>query len=438
MRDFRSIELWKDVSEEQWNDWHWQIANRVTTIDELKRVINLTEEEADVISQSLATLRMAITPYYASLMDPDDPDHPVRKQAVPTIHETEIAAEDLLDPCHEDVDSPAPGLTHRYPDRGIVMVTDQCSMYCRHCTRRRKAGETDRPYTKEQIMECLDYLRETPTFRDLLFTGGDPLTLEDDMLEWIFSEAKKIPHLEMLRIGSRVPVVMPQRITPELCALLKKYHPMWLNTHFNHPLEITPASRKACEMLADAGVPLGNQSVLLKDVNDSPYVFRELNQKLLTTRVRPYYIYQCDLSTGISHFRTSVAKGLEIMEYLRGHTTGLAVPYFILDGPNGGGKIPLLPNYLLSMSDKKVLVRNYEGVITSYAEPRDKVSKEKEFFMKYLDKNRLYSREGLVHLFEGDQVSMAPAHLDRMQRSANRMLETQREEISIKSVTAGD
>lgn len=420
MREYRSVELWKDVAPEQWNDWKWQVANRITTVEQLRKVLPLTDDEAKVIEQSLNKLRMAITPYYASLIDPANPEDPIRKQAVPTLKETHIAATDLEDPLHEDIDSPAPGLTHRYPDRGILMLTDQCSMYCRHCTRRRKAGETDKAYTKEYLKPAIEYLRKTPTFRDILFTGGDPFLVSDELIDWVLGEVRRIPHIEIVRFGSRTPVVMPQRITDDLCSILKKYHPLWVNTHFNHPHEITPESRKACEKLADAGVPLGNQSVLLKGVNDCPYTFRELNQKLLTLRVRPYYIYQCDLSTGIEHFRTSVAKGIEIMEYLRGHTSGLAVPYFIVDAPGGGGKIPVLPNYVVSMSDKRVVLRNYEGVICTYTEPEDKISHCPEGCDAYCERQKKYSREGLIQLLEGEKISIEPSHLARRDRAAHR------------------
>ncbi len=419
LRDYRDIELWKDVTEAQWNDWRWQVANRITTVEVLRGVIPLSDPEAREIQESLGALRMAITPYYASLIDPKDPEDPVRRQAVPSILETHVAETDLRDPLHEDVDSPVPGLTHRYPDRGILLLTDQCSMYCRHCTRRRKAGETDHAYSRDRIAAALDYIRRTPTFRDVLFTGGDPFLVDDGTLDWVLTEVGSIPHVEIVRFGTRTPVVMPQRITDDLCALLKRHHPVWVNTHFNHPREITPQSRAACAKLANAGIPLGNQSVLLKRVNDCPYVFRELNQQLLTLRVRPYYIYQCDLSQGIEHFRTPVAKGLEIMEYLRGHTSGMAVPTFIVDAPGGGGKIPLLPNYLVSMSDKRVVLRNYEGVFSTYAEPADRISRCPEHCAAFCDRQKGFSREGLIPLLEGDSISLEPAALSRRERGTH-------------------
>jgi len=419
-RDRHDVPLWKDVSDEDWGNWKWQIANRLTTVDELREVINISDEEAEVIEKSLNRLRMAITPYYASLMDPDDPTCPIRMQAVPTMSETHIARADICDPLHEDADSPVPGFTHRYPDRGLLLVTDQCSMYCRHCTRRRHAGETDRAYSQKRIAGCIEYVRNTPSIRDVLISGGDPLTIDEDLLEWTIAELSAIPHVDFVRIGTRMPVVCPQRVTEKLCAMLKKYHPLWMNIQFNHPKEITPESSMACNMLADAGIPIGNQSVLLKGVNDCPLIFRELNQQLLKIRVRPYYIYQCDLSEGIEHFRTSIGKGIEIMEYLRGHTSGLAVPYFIVDAPGGGGKIPVMPNYVVSRSDRTVLLRNYEGVITTYQEPEDNISRPEKLYHheEYVKRQRELSDEGLIKLFGHEKLSLEPAHLDRHDRNA--------------------
>ncbi|HBK61142.1 MAG TPA: lysine 2,3-aminomutase, partial [Firmicutes bacterium] len=277
-------------------------------------VVTLTPEEEEGVAKCLARLRMAITPYYASLIDPDDPNCPVRRQAIPVVQELHLGDSDMADPLDEDVDSPVPHVTHRYPDRVLFLVTSVCSMYCRHCTRRRFAGHTDRAISRDEIMEGVRYVQNTPQIRDVLISGGDPLTLTDDALEFIVRELRAIPHVEIIRIGTRTPVVMPQRITDELCAMLKKYHPIWLNTHFNHPKEITPESRRACEMLVDAGIPVGNQSVLLKGVNDCPHIMKKLVHELVKMRVRPYYLYQCDLSTGIEHFRTSVGKGIEIIE----------------------------------------------------------------------------------------------------------------------------
>ncbi|MEQ2129882.1 lysine 2,3-aminomutase [Caldanaerobacter subterraneus KAk] len=371
MRVNRRHELFGHVPDSDWYNWKWQIANRIETVEELKKYLPLSEEEEEAITKALQKLRMAITPYYLSLIDPNDPNDPIRKRAVPTIHELYQAPEDLVDPLYEDVDSPVPGLTHRYPDRVLMLVTDQCSMYCRHCTRRRFAGETDAPMPMDKIEKQIEYIRNTPQIRDVLISGGDPLTLSDSRLEEIIKRLREIPHVEIIRIGSSVPVVLPMRITPELVNMLKKYHPIWLNTHFNHPHEITEDSKRACEMLADAGIPLGNQTVLLRGVNDCVHVMKKLVHELCKIRVRPYYIYQCDLSFGLSHFRTSVSKGIEIIEGLRGHTSGYCVPTFVVDAPGGGGKIPVGPNYVISQSHNKIVLRNYEGVIVTYVEPKD-------------------------------------------------------------------
>ena len=419
-RHYRSIPLWKDVDEAQWNDWHWQIANRITTVDRLSQVINLTDEEQEVIEKSLNQLRMAITPYYASLMDPDDPTCPIRMRAVPTIHETENSPEGEADPLHEDVDSPVAGMTHRYPDRILFLVTDQCSMYCRHCTRRRMAGDTDKPLPQAQIDAMIDYVRGNKGVRDVLLSGGDPLTLSTDRLEYIVAKLHEIPHVEIVRYGSAVPVVLPMRITDELLSMMKKYQPVWLNTHFNHPKEMTAESREACAKLADAGVVLGNQSVLLKGVNDCPYIMKELVQRLVHNRVRPYYLYQCDLSLGISHFRTSIGKGIEIIEHLWGHTTGFAVPRFILDVPGGAGKTPISPCYVLSRDGRTTIFRNYEGVIAKYTEPDDNLSKgcpENCQICKERKERGLDPSVGLASIFDGDTVVLEPANLDRHERN---------------------
>ncbi|MCR4399112.1 MAG: lysine 2,3-aminomutase [Firmicutes bacterium] len=378
MRHFREIPMWRNVSDSEWDDWRWQVRNRICTVDQLKEVVSLGEEEEEGIRRTLAVFRMAITPYFASLMSADDPNCPIRKQAIPAPAETEFAAADEADPLDEDVDSPVPGLTHRYPDRVLFLVTDQCSMYCRHCTRRRLVGATDEAAPDERIERCLEYLRKTPQVRDVLLSGGDGLLISDERLEYIIGELRRIPHVEIVRIGTRAPVVLPQRITPELCRMLSRYHPIWVNVQFNHPREVTPESRRACEMLVNAGVPVGNQSVLLRGVNDCPHVMRELVHQLVRMRVRPYYIFQCDLSPGIEHFRTRVAKGVEIIESLRGHTSGMCVPNFVIDGPHGGGKIPVMPNYLISMSDARVVLRNYEGAVFVYQEPAYEAAKPAE------------------------------------------------------------
>lgn len=411
MRDYRQIELFKNVTPEQWNDWHWQVRNRITTVEQLKKVINLTDGEEKAIEESLALLRMAITPYYASLMDPDDPNCPIRKQAVPTSLELHRGEADMEDPLHEDTDSPVECLTHRYPDRVLLLVTDQCSMYCRHCTRRRFAGQTDNAVPSDRIDKAIEYIKNTPRVRDVLISGGDALVISDDRLEYVLKSLREIPHVEVIRIGSRTPVVMPQRITQQLVDMIKKYHPVWLNTHFNHPKEVTPASMEACRMLADAGVPLGNQTVLLRGINDCVHVMKRLMHLLVKMRVRPYYIYQCDLSLGIEHFRTKVSKGIEIIEGLRGHTSGFAVPTFAVDAPGGGGKIPIMPQYLISMSDERVVMRNYEGVISTYMEPR--YLPEKCGCPDCRDKQESI---GVAGLLQGSGIALEPEDLERKKR----------------------
>ncbi|MBW4829049.1 MAG: lysine 2,3-aminomutase [Clostridiaceae bacterium] len=418
MRSYKDIELWKDVTEEQWNDWHWQVQNRINDVEDLKKVINLTDQEAKDIGEVLKKFRMGITPYYASLMDPEDPNCPVRKQAVPTIMETHAGFGDMEDPLHEDADSPVPGLTHRYPDRVLFLITDQCSMYCRHCTRRRFAGQNDSGVPMERIDACIEYIRNSPEVRDVLLSGGDCLLVEDDKLEYIFKKLREIPHVEIVRLGSRTPVVMPMRITDDLVNMLKKYHPVWLNTHFNHPKEFTPEAAEACRKLADAGIPLGNQTVLLRGVNDCPNTMLELMHGLVKMRVRPYYIYQCDLSMGIEHFRTKVSKGLEIMESLRGHTSGYAVPTFVVDAPGGGGKTPVMPQYLISMSPSKVVLRNFEGVITTYTEPQ---YIEEECNCEACRKEKEQYSTGVAGLFEGKDVKvLEPTRLLRRERAEKR------------------
>jgi lysine 2,3-aminomutase len=401
------------VPDEQWNDWHWQIKNRIETLEELRKHVHFTPEEAEGVEKCLGSLRMAITPYYLSLIDLDDPHDPVRRQAIPTAKELHHAAADQNDPLHEDINSPVAGLTHRYPDRVLFLITDQCSMYCRHCTRRRFAGHTDAMVPMEQIDACINYVHEHSEVRDVLLSGGDALMVQDDKLEYILSKLREIKHVEIVRIGSRAPVVMPQRVTQELCAMLKKYHPLWLNVHFNHPKEITEEAKKACAMLVDAGIPLGNQSVLLRGVNDCVHVMKELVQKLLQIRVRPYYIYQCDLSLGLEHFRTPVSKGIEIIEGLRGHTTGFAVPTFVVDAPGGGGKIPVMPQYLISNAPYQVKLRNYEGVITTYSEPAD--YKENCQCDVCTGKKKLETT-GVAGLGLGAQISLEPKGLKRLER----------------------
>lgn len=391
------------VPAEQWNDWRWQFRNRIQSAEELRKYLDLTENELEGIEKCLSSYRMAITPYYLSLIDPDDPYDPIRRQAIPGTEELYYAPEDQRDPLHEETDSPCTGLTHRYPDRVLFLVTNQCSSYCRHCTRRRFSGQEDTALTKSEIDASIAYIRAHSEVRDVLISGGDPLTLSDENLEYVLAKVREIPHVEIIRIGTRTPIVMPQRITPQLCAMLKKYHPLWVNIHFNHPKEITPEAAKACDMLADAGIPLGNQSVLLAGVNDCVHVMRELVRKLLTIRVRPYYIYQCDLSLGLSHFRTDVAKGLEIIEGLQGHTTGFAVPTLVIDAPGGGGKIPIIPNHIVSQGYHRYVLRNFEGRLTTYTEPDHYVP---NCHCPVCRKEREDKMKGVVNLAIGEQMTL--------------------------------
>ena len=360
---------WRGVSEREWNDWRWQLRHRITTFEQLKDVIDLTPEEIEGIKHSKGRLALAVTPYFVSLMDPMNSNCPVRRQAIPRIEERHLSKSDMVDPCGEDKDSPVPGLVHRHPDRVLLLVTDQCAVYCRYCTRRRLVGSTERSITQGNFEEALKYLKSHRKVRDVLLSGGDPLLLENERLEEILSRLRAIPHIELLRIGTRAPVTLPQRITGGLVKMLKKYHPLMMSIHFTHPKEITDAVRKACNELADGGIPLGSQTVLLKGVNDKPYIMKKLVQELLKIRVRPYYIYQCDLAMGTEHFRTSIATGIQIIEKLRGHTTGYAVPTYVVDAPGGGGKIPVEPVYLVSRGKGKVVLRNYEGKIYEYPEP---------------------------------------------------------------------
>lgn len=413
-RNYNDIPIWKDVTKEQWNDWKWQIANRITTVEELEQIVNLTKEERIGVKSSLKKLKMAITPYYATLIDRDDYNCPIRRQAIPTIHETEISQYDISDPLHETADSPVPGLTHRYPDRVLLLITEQCSMYCRHCTRRRFAGHEDSSLCKDDILRAIEYIKEHKEVRDVLLSGGDALCVSDEKLEFILKQLRDIEHVEVIRIGTRVPVVMPQRITSNLCNIIKKYHPVWINTHFNHPKEITQEAMLACKMLADSGIPLGNQSVLLKNINDCPYIMKDLVQKLVKNRVRPYYIYQCDLSEGIEHFRTPVSAGIEIIELLRGHTSGFAVPTFVIDAPGGGGKIPINPQYLISQSPEKLILRNYEGILCTYTEPSDKTHECKNCGI--CDKYKKDEYKGLEKLYRDEKLCLTPMSNVRMRR----------------------
>ena len=415
-RHWKDIELWKDVTDEQWNDWLWQLTHTIRTLDELKQVINLTPEEEEGVAISTKTIPLNITPYYAWLMNPDDPRCPIRMQSVPIGKEIHKTKYDMEDPLEEDEDSPVPGLTHRYPDRVLFLVTNQCSMYCRYCTRRRFSGQIGMGVPKKQIDDAIAYIRSTPEVRDVLLSGGDGLLINDTILEYILKNLREIPHVEIIRIGTRAPVVFPQRITENLCNILKKYHPVWLNTHFNTSIEITEESKKACEMLVNAGVPVGNQSVILAGINDSVQIMKKLMHDLVMIRVRPYYIYQCDLSEGIGHFRAPISKGLEIIEGLRGHTSGYAVPTFVVDAPGGGGKIALQPNYILSQSPQKTVLRNFEGVITTYPEPESYTPGLADEYFRGVYGMEEQKETGISGLLHDERLNLVPNHLPRLDK----------------------
>jgi len=374
LKEFRSAGrgFWNHVSDELWNDWRWQLKNRITTVEQLEKFLpTLTPEERAGTILANSRLSMAITPYFFNLIDPTDENCPIRRQVIPRIEETNLAPWEMSDPCGEDSHSPVPGLVHRYPDRVLFLVTDRCAAYCRYCTRSRLVSNASGYDFHPEFDRQLEYIRRTPSIRDVLLSGGDPLLLSDDKLAYLLGELRAIKHVEFVRIGSRIPIFLPQRITPQLCDMLKKFHPLFISVHSNHPRELTIEVREALGRLADAGIPLGNQSVLLRDVNDDPMVMKALVQKLLMCRVRPYYIYQCDLIAGSAHLRASVHRGLQVMESLRGHTTGYAVPQYVIDAPGGGGKVPIMPDYVLSKNSERILIRNFEGKVFEYPEAED-------------------------------------------------------------------
>ncbi len=369
MKDYKEVKLWKDIKAEQWNDWKWQLKNRITTCDQLTEVINLKDGEKEEIASCLEHFKMAVTPYFAMLIDNDDHDCPVKRQAVPSIQELNVDECDMSDPLCEEKFSPVEGLVHRYPDRVLLLLTHKCSMYCRHCTRRRVVGCEDFSLDSGKLEKALDYIKNNVQIRDVLLSGGDPLVMTDSWLENIVKKLRAIPHVEIIRIGTRTPVVLPMRITDELLGMLRKYQPIWINTHFNHPKEITPESAQACQKIVDAGIPLGSQTVLLRGINDSADVLKELFTKLVKIRVRPYYLYQCDIAEGIGHFRTPVSQGIEIMKNIRGYISGYAVPTFVIDAPGGGGKIPINPEYLVSVDETQAVLKNYKGESYTYPNP---------------------------------------------------------------------
>ncbi|MBV9999111.1 MAG: KamA family radical SAM protein [Verrucomicrobia bacterium] len=365
--------FWPDVPAELWNDWKWQLKNRVTRLEDLESKIRLTPEERAGVLLSGHKLSLAVTPHFFNLIDPDDPNCPIRRQVIPRLEEGNRSPEELTDPCGEDSHMPVPGLVHRYPDRVLFLVTDRCASYCRYCTRSRVVSGAGDQHLQTDFEEAFRYLEKHPEVRDVLLSGGDALLFSDDKLRAILQRLRSIEHIEFLRIGTRVPIFLPQRVTDEFCRMLQEFHPLWMSVHVNHPRELTLEVRQALERLANHGVPLGNQSVLLKGVNDDLATMKTLVHKLLQCRVRPYYIYQCDLIQGSAHLRTSVAKGIEIIEGLRGHTTGYGVPQYVIDAPRGGGKVPINPDYILFHDREKIVIRNYEGKVFEYPEQADAV-----------------------------------------------------------------
>ncbi len=418
------------MKNDRWKDWKWQRRNLITEVETVERMLDIEFDEIEKkkIQETIEKFPMAITPYYLSLINPDNyKEDPVFKQAFPDPEELSISACDMKDPLSEDSDSPVKGITHRYPDRVLFHVSNVCAMYCRHCTRKRKVGDQDSIPSKEELISGIEYIKNHTEVRDVLLSGGDPLMLSDEFLDWILKEVSAIPHVEVIRIGSRIPVVLPYRITDELIDVLKKHGTVWLNTHFNHPNEITETAKISLRKLAFAGIPLGNQSVLLRGVNDCPRIQKKLVQKLVENRVRPYYLYQCDLSEGLEHFRTSVGKGIEIMESLRGHTSGFAVPTYVVDAPGGGGKIPVMPNYLISWSANKVILRNYEGVITTYKVPDNHTSNSCDLECEEcnlqldIDNAEEYKAVGVYKLLSDyeEDITITPENLERRERSNN-------------------
>ena len=358
----------KPVDADQWNDWRWQMRSRLSSIDQLREYVNLTPSEEKGIKMATGRFPVALTPYFASLLDPNNPRCPLRKQVIPTAREHLVSPHEMVDPLGEDSHSPVPGIVHRYPDRVLLLPLNMCAAYCRYCTRSRWVGDENEIIFGPRLDAAIDYIRKNKKIRDCLISGGDPLLFSDRRLEELLTRLRSIPHLEFIRIGTRVPVFLPMRITDELVALMKKFQPLWVSIHFNHPKELTPEVKAACEKLADGGFPLGSQTVLLKGVNDRVEIIKKLAPELLKVRVRPYYLYQCDPVQGTAHFRTPISKGIEIIENMRGHTTGYAVPTFVVDAPGGGGKVPMMPNYVVSKEENVLTVRNYAGNIYQYHE----------------------------------------------------------------------
>ena len=406
---YQRIKIWSNVSLEEWNDPVWQMKNAVTDADGLSKVIRLTPQEKADVAEAVKHSKFQAPPYYLSLIDEDNPECPIRMQIVPTLAELRPGAMDLTDPLAEDADSPVPCLVHRYPDRTLFLVAESCSMYCRFCTRRRHVLDHASTHLRAEHDKALAYIAEHEEVRDVIVSGGDALMIPVETLEGIIKRLRAIPHVEIIRVASRTPCVMPMKVTDEVVNMLRKYQPIYFMTHFNHPYEVTPAAAAACARIADAGLPIQNQAVLLRKINSDPRIIKKLMHELLKIRVKPYYLYQCDLAEGIEHFRTSVSKGIEIMEHLRGHTSGLALPTFVIDAPGGGGKIPVMPNYLLTLGDDSAVVRNYRGMMSSYANPgeRDATCSTAEAVGAAL-KREQPKNSGYIELVEGKRVTLKP------------------------------
>ena len=433
----RRAPIYRDVPDEKWNDWRWQLSHRLNSVEEFEQILPLTESEIKALNTP-GLFRVDITPYFASLIYPDDPNDPIRKQVIPSAGEIVPFTGMMEDSLAEDSHSPVPGLVHRYPDRVLMLVTTQCASYCRYCTRSRIVGDPAATFSRADFDRQIDYLERTPQVRDVLLSGGDPLTLAPRLLEELLRRIRAIPHIEIIRIGTRVPVFMPMRVTQELCDMLGQFHPLWMNIHVNHPNEITAELAEACDKLSRAGIPLGNQSVLLAGINDCVHIQRQLVHDLVRIRVRPYYLYQCDLVEGAGHFRTPVAKGIEIMEGLRGHTSGYAVPTFVVDAPGGGGKIPLAPNYLVSMSDHRVVVRNFEGYITTYEEPLEYTPHDPKTCKYCQSKRSEPGQEGILGLLEGNGVFIKPEGFDETHKRGNELPSRLEQPNPIKIVSSGE
>lgn len=404
---------WKDVPDRDWGDFKWQLRNAIKTVDQLKQYLPFTPEEERRLEEVSQTYHFMITPYWMSLIDRDNHDDPIRLQSVPNGKELDFTSYGEADPLDEKDDSPVPGLTHRYPNRVLMYTTNVCSMYCRFCTRKREWIDGDFQKSRKELDAMLDYIERTETIRDVICSGGDPLMLAPGKLDDILQRLRNIPHVEMVRLGTRVPTTLPQKITPELVDILERGRKVWVQTHFNHPREVTPAAAEACLRLLKAGVCLNNHTVLMRGVNDNPQVMLDLIHRLTAAKIRPYYIFHCDQVRGAEYFRTSIAKGLEIMEYLRGHTSGLAVPTFVVDSPGGGGKIPVMPNYMVSFSEERWVLRNFEGMMVAVEEPARSSRRSSR------RRNRR-PVEGVAGLLAGRKAALIPQELSRYERRVNK------------------